>query len=243
MRGVSSLLDAAASLFLGAACPGCGTPAWRLCAACADALAHEQLVSAALTDDLVVWGAASYAGMSRQVIVAYKEHRAWGLRRPLGQVLALAVAASLETSAHLLLVPMPSQTATVRERGLDTTLALAQTAAKTLRAAGVPTKVDACLRHTRRVRDQSELSMTDRTTNLLGALVAQPRGEGVRVLVDDLATTGSSLREAARALRVAGTPASSCAVVALTPRRDGRAGQLRARPAPESLLEEHRVNT
>ncbi len=58
--------------------------------------------------------------------------------------------------------------------------------------------------------------------SFVGALVARPGRPALRVVVDDLTTTGSSLHEACRALAEAGTPASGCAVVAATPRRHRR---------------------
>ena len=156
-----------------------------------------------------------------------RRHTAWGGCAPaVLMALALAVAEGLARGPgrprELVLVPMPSQGRSVRERGLDTTRLLARTAARTLASAGLPTRVEATLRHVRRVADQSELGEHDRRTNLVGALVARPGRPALRVVVDDLTTTGSSLHEACRALAEAGTPASGCAVVAATPRRHRR---------------------
>ena len=52
---------------------------------------------------------------------------------------------------------------------------------------------------------QKSLSATDRAANLAGAFMAQPGAAGRRILlVDDVMTTGATLREAARALKDAG---------------------------------------
>jgi hypothetical protein len=71
----------------------------------------------------------------------------------------------------------------------------------------------AVLRQRRAVADQSGLNSRERLENLAGALELVPGGagllrEGPVVLVDDLMTTGASLREAARAVRAASVAGS-----------------------------------
>jgi len=232
---VHPLLDAAASFLLGAACPGCSAPSAGLCATCAAELGTPALLTPDAAPGLPVVAAAGYDGTWRRALVAYKERQAWGLARPLGAALALAVAEVLRSSgvraASVLLVPMPSQPRSVRERGQDTTQLLARTAAHRLRDAGLDARVEVCLAHARRVDDQSTLTEAGRRANLSGALVARPRGDACRVVVDDLTTTGASLAEASRALAAAGHPADAAAVVAATRRRDGRVGKNPTRPS------------
>lgn len=229
---LSSWADAAASLLLGSACPGCRTPSAHLCATCAPVVADPRPFRVPGLEGVGqgVVAAAAYEGLWQRCIVAYKERTGWWLGAPLGRALALAVGSLLAGSSGggpgrpgaLVLVPMPSQPRSVRERGLDTTLVLARVAARTLAASGLPTRVEPVLRHVRRVADQSELGEHERRTNLVGALSARGGAPGVRVVVDDLTTTGASLAEACRALAEAGTPAGGCAVVAATPLRRSR---------------------
>ncbi len=231
------LLDAAASLFLGAACPGCGLPSAALCAACRAVLADADL-PAVPGQGLAVVAASAYAGVWRATLVALKERHCWSLAAPLGQALALATAAALREAGvrpeGIRLVPMPSTPAAVRERGQDTTRLLARNAARALSAAGLAARVEPCLSHARAVFDQSGLRVGDRDANLAGALVARPGpGGGVRVVVDDLTTTGASLREAARALAAAGAPPAAAAIVAAATRRDGRV-RVHTRPSGRS---------
>lgn len=174
---------------------------------------------------LPVWAAAAYAGEWRAALVACKERRAWHLVRPLGDALAASVAAALGGSGvatPVLLVPMPSRPAAVRERGLDVTGELARRAASRLSSVGLPTRVDRGLRLVGGGEDQGGLGEAERWRNMAHRLVARPGRPGVRVVVDDITTTGASLAGAVAALAGAGTPALAAAVVAATPRRDGR---------------------
>jgi predicted amidophosphoribosyltransferase len=72
--------------------------------------------------------------------------------------------------------------------------------------------------------DQAGLSAGARAANLDGALVVRPAWAAQVVaapivLVDDVVTTGATLAEAARALRVAGAGPVVAAVLVATPRR------------------------
>jgi predicted amidophosphoribosyltransferase len=137
----------------------------------------------------------------------------------------------------VLLVPVPSAAAAVRRRGYDATATLARLAAGRLR----PTyrvRSARLLAQRAGVRDQAGLTAAERSRNLDGALRlraglaagrrswAGARGSAAAlvVLVDDVVTTGSSLTEAARALRAAGVPVLGAATVAATERRSLRTG-------------------
>jgi predicted amidophosphoribosyltransferase len=63
---------------------------------------------------------------------------------------------------------------------------------------GIP-MVD-CLQLSRRVLDQSGLHRDERARNLAGAFILSSRVRGDLILVDDVVTTGATLREAARAV-------------------------------------------
>ncbi|MET9018877.1 phosphoribosyltransferase family protein [Actinopolymorpha sp. NPDC004070] len=76
----------------------------------------------------------------------------------------------------------------------------------------------------RRVADQAGLDARARRANLAGAFVVRVRSRDLLtgravLLVDDVLTTGATLAEAARVLRVAGVNVRAAAVVAATRRR------------------------
>ncbi|MFI5882272.1 ComF family protein [Streptomyces sp. NPDC051554] len=132
--------------------------------------------------------------------------------------------------APVLLVPVPSARSTVRARGHDPARRIALAAARELRRTGTPARVVAVLRQRRWVADQSGLNSRERMGNLAGALEVVEGGArllvgGPVVLVDDLMTTGASLREAARAVREAITGGGEVGATAAVYARVSREGR------------------
>ena len=77
----------------------------------------------------------------------------------------------------------------------------------------------------RGVADQSSLTVEERQTNLVGSMGASSRLNGRRVLlIDDIVTTGSTLREAYRAVHEAGGEVVGFVVLAETLRRSPPSG-------------------
>jgi predicted amidophosphoribosyltransferase len=76
---------------------------------------------------------------------------------------------------------------------------------------------------TRTPHDSAGLGVDDRSRNLDHAMraAARPVPGWAAIVVDDVVTTGATLREAVRALSAAGWPVAGAAVVAATPRRSG----------------------
>lgn len=194
----------------------------------------------------------STPGTLRALVLAHKEHGRLALARPLGRVLACAVvdawlAASpgrVLPAAHqprpgpwsatprpppvhvppVLLVPVPSHPAVVRERSHNPVLRTAQAAAAELRRSGLPARVVPLLRVGQRPQDQAGLGAAARQRNLAGRFAARTgparRARAAEVvLVDDVVTTGATLREAQRALEAVGVVPVGAAAVAATRRR------------------------
>lgn len=161
------------------------------------------------------------------MVLGLKEHRLLGLVRPLGALLAAAVAAAAPDSGAVLLVPVPSRPATVRARGHDPTSAVTARAAALLRRTGVDARVARLLRLRPGVLDQAGLDATARASNLAGSMTCpspalgriSARCPAGRVVVcDDVLTTGATAREAQRALQAVGLEVCGVAVVAATRR-------------------------
>ena len=217
-------------------CAGCSAPGRTLCQTCRRSFgrpfAHRPDPCPRGMPDL--WAAASYSGAVRATLLAHKEQGRRGLTRPLGTALAGAVAA-LGPPVGVVLVPVPSSAAAVRARGQDHARRLAGAAARALPGS----RARSLLTPARVVADQAGLDAGQRAANLAGAFRASASLAGLPVVVvDDVVTTGVTLAEAVRALRVAGAEIHGVAVFAATARRadratGGRGGPFGAAASPE----------
>lgn len=220
------MLDAAADLAWGGSCAGCGRPGPVCCPTCADAV--RALVPRPLPEVAgcpATWARGDYAEELRAVILACKERQGLGLVPLLGELVLGSAAALLRerwAGGPLLLVPVPSARATVAERGFDLTWMLARRTARRLGRLGLGVRPRRALVLAGDSRDQVGLGVADRAANRRRSMRALPGEPGQVVLIDDIVTTGATLSDAARALTRAGHRVLGAAVVAATPRLDGR---------------------
>ncbi len=226
------MLDAWLDLFLGSRCSGCGVPGRALCPECDRALPTRAALCWPSPPPLGLvppWSAGEYDGRVRSIVIDHKEHGRLSLCAPLGRLLALAATAAWGAERgttepqRMLLVPVPSHPAVVRRRGHDPLLRVAHRAAGVLRGQGGEVGVLSALSVVARPADQAGLGARDRAANVAGRFRLRPSLvealERVRVpllLVDDVVTTGATLREAQRALELGGRPPYAAATVAAT---------------------------
>lgn len=99
------------------------------------------------------------------------------------------------------IVPVPLHPARRREREFNQAELLASVI---VRESGIPMRSD-LLHRQRHTAPQARLPTRKRLTNVIGAFAAKGSAQGLSILlVDDIYTTGSTLSEAAAALRAAG---------------------------------------
>lgn len=150
------------------------------------------------------------------------QHLKYGGQIALAQDLAERLAGKLSVlSRPDCIVPMPLHPRRLHARGFNQAALLAAHLADRLNVAHAP-------RACRRVRDtppQVDLPVKARHKNIKGAFVCEADLEGKHVaLVDDVMTTGASLDELARAVRLAGASEVSVWVVARAVKHPAPAG-------------------
>ncbi|WP_169080213.1 ComF family protein [Microcella alkalica] len=217
-----ALLDAAA-LVAPVDCAGCGAPDRALCPACAAQLAPTPRT--ALLDvapdhpPLPIVAGTAYAGAARAALLALKEEGRTELARPLRAPLlaALELAYALPLAEGAVLVPVPGSRAALGRRGFQPVELLARRAglavARALELAPEPRDGRAVVQKQRSLAERTSLRSEPRVTRDL-------QGRRV-VLLDDVVTSGATLRAAARALARAGAAVVGGAAIAATPRRHG----------------------
>ena len=225
-RGRVGLVGFAARLVdlaLPPSCAGCGREGAPLCDACATVLLGRVDAAPGLPVGMpsdvplplvaLEW-CVPYAGLGRRAIHALK----YGGERRVAEPLGMALAARWRGSGLRadVVVPVPVHSERLRERGFDQAEALARVA-----AAGLGLRCVLALERRRATRRQSELGRSARSSNVAGAFAVRPGAVGavagrIVLLVDDVATTGATLRAGAVALMDAG----AIAVAGLTVARE-----------------------
>ena len=190
-------------------CAGCRLAGEWLCSSCRDACEPEAL---SLAPGLSGWSAGTFAGPLREALHAFKYGGGHGLANELGALVARLVAADLGTGTPLdAIVPVPLHRDRLRERGYDQGLLLGERVAG---SCGLP--LLPALHRIRRTGPQVALDRAARGRNLSGAFVGMAGSlRGLRVaIVDDVVTTGATLRSAAAAVRACGARSVRAYVVA-----------------------------
>lgn len=181
MSWMKILCAAGQDLLLGSACVACGEPGPLLCSQCRVVLGGGPMLRppdpGLVPDDddplgvVPVWSGTTYDPIAGSLVIAFKDRGAWTLCRPLAELTAAAVAASILGQGELdgecanphspaelpILVPVPGDPARVRARGIDHTRMITARVARLCGLRWVP-----ALRRGHRTRDQVGLDAGER---------------------------------------------------------------------------------
>jgi len=173
-------------------CPACDAPRAEgdslLCRACAARVRPLLRLRAVRT-------AIAYEGTGQELVRRFK----FDGRHDARELLVAWLAARVRPLPFDVVVPLPRHVTRVRREGSDPVHELARLLARATAATFAPR----ALRRARLTPPQTGLSLAARRANVAESFRAEPGAlAGRRVLlVDDVATTGATLAEAARALR------------------------------------------
>jgi predicted amidophosphoribosyltransferase len=206
VRGLGAAL---VDLVLPGDCAGCGAPAHPWCPSCRSELGPP--TRPPLPGGPVVLAVGRYTGPLRSALLRYKERGRRDLAGPLAELLAAALDDAVGP-APVWLVPAPSRSSAARARGGDHVARLCRAVA--VRRRGV--RVARPLRLEGGVRDSVGLDAEQRAANLAGRVRVRPAalpGPGTVLLVDDVVTSGATLRTCSDALAAAAGAEVAAALV------------------------------
>ena len=197
-------LSALSELIFPSRCLGCSQLGIGICSSCRLSWHPHIFRSTISTDDFSfpVYSAVAYSPVAQKVLLGAKEGALHVADRLILQALTHSLAYFYSEVGIADLVPIPSRKMNTRKRGRDFILE------QTYEVSRTPlVSVRAILSHSRWVKDQSTLNSQTREINLSQSMRCANREEPTNIpviIIDDLVTSGATLREAGRALYGAG---------------------------------------
>jgi len=165
-----------------------------------------------------IYSAVLYSPVAKRIILSAKENGIKAADDLIIHALTHSLQLLLRDFEIGILVPAPSRKSSNRKRGRDFLSEITHSIAHSESLDSMDLLI-----HTRKVRDQSGLNSQDRAENIYQALAIDRNNLpklGVDtdvILVDDLLTTGATLLEARRALRVRGIRVVAAITACLSP--------------------------
>ena len=185
-------------------CEACGRVDYRFCETCLAMLEHETIAvrHESLSHALTVTATGKHVGLLAHAIRAFKYSGAIELAIPLSD--RLIAAFGQQHWPIDVVIPVPLSQERLAERGYNQSNVICKRLSE---AYGIPRRVDS-LKRIRHTDQQARLQGEQRQANVRDAFAASADVAGLSILlVDDVVTTGSTLRECAFALQAKGAKA------------------------------------
>ena len=225
--GISAWLGAIRDVVLPRGCAGCDAPDAVVCGECRELLDRTVAFDMPGTSMGLGYACAWYGGAVRRVILGWKDHHDEECDGPLSEawpgVPARCRGAGVGGMRPVLVVPAPSPSAPVHRRGRRHTAVLAAAVARACRDMGIDARVVPLLTMDH-VRGRSVQMGGGQRSRRVSGRIAVRRPELCRhahvIVVDDIVTTGATMRQCVDALRSSGAQVVTCLSVAYTPQPD-----------------------
>ena len=197
-------LPALSELIFPSRCLGCRQLGIGICSQCRSSWHPHIYRSNVFASGFIfpVYSAVTYSPVAQKVLLGAKEAALHDADQLIQQALTHSLAYFYSEIGIADLVPIPSRKINTRKRGRDFILE------QTYELSQQPSvQVRAVLSHARRVKDQTTLNSRSREINLSQSMKCANQVESSNIpviIIDDLVTSGATLREAGRALSAAG---------------------------------------
>lgn len=193
------LLEDFSQLLFPIRCFGCSAIGLSICSTCRSEW-HPHYYATHVSQ-MCVHSAVIYSPTAGKILLAAKENGLKGADTLITDSIVHVLEQAAFDQHNIRLVPIPSSASARRRRGRSFIVDIAMRVGEETSLG-----VSDALELTRKVRDQSGLHAKARSVNMEGAFALKrgvfPRGD--LILIDDVVTTGATLREAARALTCQG---------------------------------------
>lgn len=210
-------------LVLARACLGCQLPGAVMCAACTARVAHASIVGR--LDGRPIAACGPYRGLLRDMVLEYKERGTRAMAPTLGELLAVSVISAhvaVSADSHsprepITVVPIPGHARPARGFcALDEVVRHARPRLEQHRLAQHRLSVASLMGITHAHSPVKMLARGARATQVHGTMSADASPPGLVILVDDVMTSGATMREGIRAMESGGHRVVALAVLART---------------------------